>query len=78
MIFRFEKLDTKKRLIKECYLKNQRNIIITGASGCGKSYLGNAFGINACEQGYRVKYVRLPDLLQELEFSKMHIPKQSH
>lgn len=54
------------------YLKNQRNIIITGASGCGKSYLGNAFGINACEQGYRVKYVRLPDLLQELEFSKMH------
>lgn len=54
------------------YIHKKRNIIITGASGSGKSYLGNAFGVNACEQGFRVKYVRLPDLLQELEFAKIH------
>jgi len=54
------------------YISRMRNIIITGAAGSGKRYLGNAFGINACQSGYRVNYVRLPDLLQEMEFAKTH------
>jgi DNA replication protein DnaC len=45
-------------------------LIIKGASGNGKSYLACAFGIAACRQFYTVKYVRLPDLLEELAIAR--------
>jgi DNA replication protein DnaC len=45
-------------------------LIIKGASGNGKSYLACAFGIAACRQLYTVKYVRLPDLLEELAIAR--------
>lgn len=37
-----------------------------GVSGAGKTYLGCSFCIAACCNFYTVKYVRLPDLLNEL------------
>lgn len=49
------------------YITEHRNIFITGASGSGKTYLACAFGMEACKQYYSVKYVRLPDLLLDLE-----------
>lgn len=52
------------------YITEYRNIFITGASGGGKTYLACAFGMEACKQYYSVKYVRLPDLLLDLELAR--------
>lgn len=48
------------------YIQDKHNIIILGASGAGKTYIGCAFGIAACRNFHHVKYVRLPDLLNDL------------
>ena len=52
------------------YIAEHRNIFITGATGGGKSYLACAFGMEACKQYYTVKYIRLPDLLLDLELAR--------
>lgn len=48
------------------YLAQHQAILITGATGTGKTYLGCALGERACRQGRRVLYMRLPRLLEEL------------
>ena len=52
------------------YITEHRNIFITGATGSGKTYLACALGMEACKQYYSVKYVRLPDLLLDLEMAR--------
>ncbi|WP_028274847.1 IS21-like element helper ATPase IstB [Atopococcus tabaci] len=52
------------------YLQKHLNIIFMGASGNGKTWLSNAFGVQACRQHYKVKYVRLPELLDEFMAAK--------
>ncbi len=52
------------------YISEYRNLFITGATGCGKTYMACAFGMEACKRYYNTKYVRLPDLLIDLEMSK--------
>jgi len=47
------------------YITKKHNIIILGATGAGKTYLGCALGMAACRHFYSVKYIRLPDLLDE-------------
>ena len=42
----------------------------SGATGSGKTYLACAFGMEACKQYYSVKYVRLPDLLLDLQAAR--------
>jgi DNA replication protein DnaC len=58
------------RLASGDYIQGKHNLIIKGASGNGKSYLACAFGIAACRQLFTVKYVRLPDLLEELAIAR--------
>jgi len=48
------------------YINEGRHIILKGASGCGKTYLGCAFGNAACRQYTSVRYIRLPELLNDL------------
>lgn len=48
------------------YIAQHLAVLITGATGTGKTFLACALGEQACTQGYRVLYVRLPRLLQEL------------
>lgn len=52
------------------YIREKHNIIILGASGAGKTYLGCAFGIAACRNFLRVKYVRLPELFNDLAVAR--------
>ena len=59
--------DLIKRLATCEYITEYRNIFITGATGSGKTYMACAFGLEACKRRYTTKYVRLPDLLMELE-----------
>jgi DNA replication protein DnaC len=48
------------------WIVDKQNIIITGATGVGKTYLGCAFGQLACRLGFRVLYRRVPRLFEEL------------
>lgn len=57
-------------MVSGIYFEEHRNIILKGATGNGKTYLASAFGIVACRQFYKVKYVRLPELLVELALAK--------
>ena len=52
------------------YISEHRNLFITGATGCGKTYMACAFGMEACKQYYNTRYVRLPDLLIDLEMAR--------
>ena len=51
-------------------MNNATNIIIQGYTGSGKTYLACALGKEACFKGYRVKYIRLPDLLMAYDEAK--------
>jgi DNA replication protein DnaC len=52
------------------YIEDRRNIILLGASGCGKTWFACAFGNAACRNYYTVRYIRLPDLLTELAVAR--------
>ena len=58
------------RLSTCSYIQEKHNIVILGASGAGKTYLSCAFGIAACRNFYTVKYIRLPELLNELAVAR--------
>jgi DNA replication protein DnaC len=62
--------DLIKRLVTCEYITEHRNLFITGATGSGKTYMACAFGMEACKQYYKTKYVRLPDLLLDLEMAR--------
>lgn len=62
--------DLIQRLATGTYLENKQNIILMGASGNGKTWIANAFGVQACRQFKRVKYIRLPELIDELKIAK--------
>ncbi|GHV32211.1 ATPase AAA [Bacteroidia bacterium] len=59
------------RLSAGAYIKNGEAILITGASGCGKSFLASAFGQRACRQGFTVAYYNMQKLLVRLKLSRL-------
>jgi len=48
------------------WIRDHHNLIITGPTGAGKTYLACALGHKACRERYTARYVRLPRLLEEL------------
>lgn len=61
----FERLATLE------FIARKENIIITGASGVGKSYLSQALGHQACMMQYRTIYANTARLLKILKMSKV-------
>jgi DNA replication protein DnaC len=51
------------------WLRQGHNLLLTGSTGVGKTYLACALGHHACRLGMSVRYVRLPRLLEELRIS---------
>jgi DNA replication protein DnaC len=51
------------------WIRAHQNLILTGATGCGKTWLACALGNAACRQGLSVVYVRMPRLFEELRIA---------
>ena len=51
------------------WIGRHQNLVLTGATGCGKTWLACAFGQAACRQGLSVAYVRTPRLFEELRIA---------
>lgn len=58
------------RLSTGNFVGERHNIMILGATGSGKTYLANAFGVATAKMFLSVRYVRLPDLLNELAIAR--------
>ena len=52
------------------YIDEGHHIILKGASGSGKTYLACALGNAACRKFRSVRYIRLPELLEELSLAQ--------
>lgn len=52
------------------FISRSENILITGATGCGKSFIATALGYQACHMGLRVAYFSLPKLFQRLHLAQ--------
>lgn len=52
------------------WVTKKQNIIITGATGLGKSYLASALGHQACQEGKKVIYRNCFKLFDELKIAK--------
>lgn len=53
------------------YIQKGETILITGATGCGKSFLSSALGHQACRQGYKVAYFNTQKLLLKTKLTRV-------
>ncbi|WP_062056056.1 IS21-like element helper ATPase IstB [Aquimarina longa] len=62
--------DQIHRLTEFEFIKKSENVLITGSTGVGKSYLATAIGHQACIEGYRVLYFNTNKMLAKLKMAK--------
>jgi DNA replication protein DnaC len=57
--------------LSDCqWVTGQQNLLITGPTGTGKTFLGCAFAHRACLRGFSARYARLPRLFEALTLAK--------
>ena len=57
--------------LAECeYIEKNENVLITGSTGVGKSYIATALGYQACIQGYKAMYFNTTKLFSMLKIAK--------
>lgn len=62
---------TKLLRLAECeFINKKENVLITGSTGAGKSYIATALGYQACIEGYKVMYYNTTKLFSELKMAK--------
>ena len=62
--------NTMLRLAECEFIDKTENILITGSTGVGKSYIATALGYQACIEGYRVMYHNMTKLFSKLKMAK--------
>ena len=65
---------TKEQLITLCdgmFITQGENVLISGATGCGKSYLACALGRQACIHGFRTLYYSMNRFIEALAIAKL-------
>lgn len=65
------KKETLMILADGSYIKRGENILITGSTGSGKSYLSCALGHQACFQGYRTLYFNMNRFIEQIALAKV-------
>jgi len=58
------------RFINSDFIKNKENILVTGSTGVGKSFIATALGYQACSMGFKVKYYNINKLFGKLKLAK--------
>ena len=53
------------RLFPGAWILEHHNVLITGPTGVGKTFLATAIGLAACRQGFHVQYHRIPQLWED-------------
>lgn len=51
------------------WIRQPLNLCLTGPTGCGKTWLACALGIQACRRELSVRYLRLPNLFEQLRIA---------
>lgn len=51
------------------WIRRSQNVLLTGPTGAGKTWLACALGNQACRQGFSVMHVRVPRLLEQLRIA---------
>jgi DNA replication protein DnaC len=59
-----------QRLAECTFIERKENILITGSTGIGKSYIASAIGNQACINGYKVLYANTTKLFSRLKMAK--------
>ena len=58
------------RLAELGFVKEHKDLFVTGSTGTGKSYLATALGYQACQKGFKVQYVSTARLMGQLKAAK--------
>jgi len=60
-----------ERLVSLDFIKKNENIIITGPTGSGKSYLAQALGMHACQMLHKTLYFNTARLMDQVKLARL-------